>query len=62
MLDRTFAAIRENEVSVKSYDLIANGCLMLASKFEELDMKVPFIIDLQIANKFKISYQMLKDI
>ena len=42
---------------MKSYDLIANGCLLLAAKFEELDMNIPSIVELQIANKFKITYE-----
>jgi hypothetical protein len=62
LLDRTFSACRESDINAKSYDLIANGCLLLAAKFEELDMNVPLIIDLQIANKFKMSYDMLKGI
>lgn len=35
---------------------------MLAAKFEELDMNIPMNIDLQIANKFKITYQQLKGV
>lgn len=62
LLDRTFSACKESDINPKSYDLIANGCLLLAAKFEELDMNIPMIVDLQIANKFKISYEMLKSI
>ena len=60
LLDRTFSVCKESDINVKSYDLIANGCLLLAAKFEELDMNIPLIVDLQMANKFKISYEMLK--
>ena len=35
---------------------------MLASKFEELDINIPMIIDFLLANKFRISYNMLKGI
>ena len=35
-----------HNVSPDSYDLIANGCMLLAAKFEELDMKIPLIVDL----------------
>lgn len=35
---------------------------MLAAKFDELDMNIPLIIDLQVANKFKVGYEMLKAI
>jgi hypothetical protein len=47
LMDRIFSICsRNSDVSKQSYDLIANGCLLLASKFEELDMKIPMIIDL----------------
>jgi len=49
-------------VNQSSYDLISNGCLMLASKFEELDINIPMIIDFLLVNKFRISYNMLKGI
>lgn len=62
LLDRTFSACKESDINLKSFDLIANGCLLLAAKFEELDMKIPSIVDLQIANKFKISYEQLRGI
>ena len=35
---------------------------MLAAKFDELDMNIPLLIDVQVANKFKVSYEMLKAI
>jgi hypothetical protein len=35
---------------------------MLAAKFEELDMNIPMLFDVQIANKFKITYHQLKGI
>jgi hypothetical protein len=35
---------------------------MLASKFEELDMNIPLIIDMQVASKFKLNYHLLKGI
>lgn len=35
---------------------------MLAAKFDELDMNIPLLIDIQVANKFKVSYEMLKAI
>lgn len=53
---------RNDQLSKESYELIGNGCLLLASKFEELDMNIPLIIDFMIANKFKITYGMLKGI
>ena len=62
LLDRTFSICKDNEISLKSYDLIANGCLLLASKFEELDMKIPMMVDLLMANKFKFSYEELRGI
>ena len=48
LLDRVFSLLGGNpdEVAIDSYELIANGCLLLAAKFEELDMKIPFIQDL----------------
>lgn len=39
-----------------------NGCLLLAAKFEELDMNIPMIIDVQVVSKFKLTYHMLKGI
>jgi len=62
LLDRTFSICKDNEINLKSYDLIANGCLLLASKFEELDMKIPMMVDLLMANKFKFSYEELRGI
>ena len=51
-----------SEVAINSYDLIANGCMLLAAKFEELDMKIPLIQDLQAASRYKLSYHQLKDV
>jgi len=34
----------------------------LAAKFEELDMKIPLIIDIQLATKFKQTYHQLKGV
>jgi len=42
--------------------LVANGCLILGAKFEELDMKIPLIVDLQVLSKFKLNYHSLKAI
>ena len=36
--------------------------LMLGAKFEELDMNIPMIIDFLVANKFRITYGMLKSV
>jgi hypothetical protein len=44
LMDRVFSICPE--ISPSSYDLIANGCLLLGAKFEELDMKIPMIIDI----------------
>ena len=62
LIDRVFSVCANDEIKEQSYDLIANGCLLLASKFEELDMNIPFIVDIQIANKFKITYHQVKAI
>jgi len=35
---------------------------MLAAKFEELDMNIPMVFDVQLANKFKVTYHQLKGI
>jgi hypothetical protein len=45
LLDRVFNLLGGNpgDISIDSYDLIANGCMLLAAKFEELDMKIPLI-------------------
>ena len=60
-LDRVFSACTSG-IDQETYKLIANGCLMLAAKFDELDMNIPLLIDIQVANKFKVSYEMLKAI
>ncbi len=64
LLDRVFSLLGGSpaEVSPDSYELIGNGCLLLAAKFEELDMKIPLIFDLQAASKFKLSYHHLKGV
>jgi len=62
LMDRVFSLCGADEVAPQSYDLIVNGCLMLAAKFEELDMNIPMLFDLQIANKFRITYNQLKGI
>jgi hypothetical protein len=48
LLDRVFSLLGGNpeDIALDSYDLIANGCMLLAAKFEELDMKIPLIQDL----------------
>ncbi|CDW87491.1 cyclin-j-like protein [Stylonychia lemnae] len=60
LMDRVFSVCPD--IAAQSYDLIANGCLMLAAKFEELDQNIPMLFDLQIANKFKITYHQLKGV
>jgi hypothetical protein len=47
-MDRVFSLLggAETDVSPSSHELIANGCILLAAKFEELDMKIPLIVDL----------------
>ena len=60
-LDRVFSACTAG-IDHETYKLIANGCLMLAAKFDELDMNIPLLIDVQVANRFKLSYEMLKAI
>lgn len=64
LLDRVFSLLggQPNEVSPSSYDLIANGCLLLAAKFEELDMKIPLIEDLIVTSRFKLTYPQLKGV
>ncbi len=67
LLDRVFSSCfntqqNESQIRKESYDLIASGCLLLASKFEELDMNIPMIGDIQMATKFKQTYHMLKGI
>lgn len=44
-MDRVFSILGGNpeDVNTDSYELIANGCMLLAAKFEELDMKIPLI-------------------
>ena len=54
LMDRVFSLC--GNIAQQSYELIANGCIILAAKFEELDMNIPMLIDFQIANKFKVSY------
>jgi hypothetical protein len=56
LLDRVFCATVDNVVTESAWEIIANGCIMLAAKFEELDMNIPMNQDLQVANKYKISY------
>jgi hypothetical protein len=60
-LDRVFSACTAG-IDEETYKLIANGCIILAAKFDELDMNIPMICDMQVANKFKLSYEMLKAI
>lgn len=60
-LNRVFSACTAG-IDYEAYGLIANGCLMLAAKFDELDMNIPLLMDLQHANKFKLSYETLKAI
>jgi hypothetical protein len=57
-MDRVFALLggTKEDVSPESYDLIANGCMLLSAKFEELDIKIPLIMDLQATSKFKLTY------
>lgn len=54
LMDRIFSLCPD--IAPQSYDLIANGCLMLSAKFEELDMNIPMLFDVQLANKFKLTY------
>ena len=58
LLDRVFGMFQDGDMSINpaAYDLIANGCLLIAAKFEELDMNIPMMFDIQVANKFKITY------
>lgn len=60
LLDRVFCLC--GDISPPSHELVANGCILLAAKFEELDMNIPMLADFQIASKFKISYHQLKGI
>jgi hypothetical protein len=60
-LDRVFSACTAG-IDAETYKLIANGCIMLAAKFDELDMNIPMVVDMQVANKFKVGYEMLKAI
>jgi Cyclin, N-terminal domain len=43
LLDRLFSLLGGsiNDIATDSYDLIMNGCMILAAKYEELDMKIP---------------------
>lgn len=36
--------------------------MLLAAKFEELDMKIPLIMDLQATSKYKLGYHQLKGV
>ena len=56
LIDRVFSLLggSRQDVNPASYDLIANGCLLLAAKFEELDMKIPMIMDLVALGKYKL--------
>ena len=38
------------------------GCLVLASKFDELDMNIPMMVDYVNVSKCPISYDMLRNI
>lgn len=64
LLDRVFNLLGGNpsDIAIDSYNLIANGCILLAAKFEELDMKIPLIQDLQVMSKFKLSYHQLRGV
>jgi hypothetical protein len=64
LLDRVFSLLggAPEDVSPDSYELIANGCLMLSAKFEELDMKIPLIQDLMAVSKYKLTYHQLKGV
>ena len=47
-MDRVFSLMGSStHIAPDSYDLIAYGCMLLAAKFEELDMKIPLIFDMQ---------------
>lgn len=54
-MDRVFALLGETG----SEELVANGCLLLASKFEEHDSKTPMLTDLQAASRYRLSYEQL---
>lgn len=43
-------------IGSKSFTLIALSSLMLAAKFDELDINIPFIMEMQRASGFKIGY------
>eukprot|EP00347_Sterkiella_histriomuscorum_P011250 403373169 len=60
LMDRVFSLCPD--INQDQYDLVANGCIMLAAKFEELDMNIPMLFDMQIANKFKVTYQQLRGV
>lgn len=62
LLDRVFSLMGDNSIALDSYDLITYGCMLLAAKFEELDMKIPMIQDLMAASKFKLTYPQLKGV
>ena len=64
LLDRVFSLLGGNpaDIAIDSYELITNGCMLLAAKFEELDMKIPLIQDLQVASRFKLGYQQLRGV
>lgn len=59
-MDRVFSICPH--IAPQSYELVANGCLLLAAKFEELDMNIPMVFDFQLASKFRLSYHAIKGV
>jgi hypothetical protein len=62
LLDRVFSTIEPHAIGAAQFDLISAGCLMLAGKFDELDYKVPLLIDLASLSRNKINYYHLKQV
>jgi hypothetical protein len=48
------------EVLEENFDLFSVCCLLLASKYDELDLSIPMIIDLLRCSKFPLSYDCVK--
>ncbi len=59
--DRTFS-ICQSGILPASYDLIALGCLVIAAKFDELDMNIPMMMDFICISKAPYSYENLRSI
>lgn len=63
LMDRVMSFLQAdmNDVASDHYELILYACLLLSSKFEELDRDAPQIWDIVQLSKYKIQYNQLKN-